>query len=154
MLRWSYDILIKTKYSKKGVKFLTKLGIYNVSTALVSSSGDYIIWYYLGKGWRVCLLSLVLIAGTSPQKSISARREQVAFRMAIGNGELMHECFPKHQRMGTASQKLDNETEEESKKRRINVERSTADTKERSPVQSPCRVVTSVTHDSQSSAGE
>ena len=30
---------------------------------------------------------------------------------------------------------------------RINVERSTADTKERSPVQSPCRVVTSVTHD-------
>ena len=157
MLRWSYDILIKTKYSKKGVKFVTKLGIYNVSTALGSSSGDYIIWYYLGKCWRVCLFnlfSLALIAGTSPQKSISARREQVAFRMAKGNGELMHECFPKHPRMGTASQKLDNEAEEESKKRRINVERSTADTKERSPVQSPCRVVTSVTHDSQSPAGE
>ena len=30
------------------------------------------------------------------------------------------------------------------------MERSTADTKERSPVESPCRVVTSVTHDSQS----
>ena len=30
------------------------------------------------------------------------------------------------------------------------MERSTADTKERSPVKSPCRVVTSVTHDSQS----
>ena len=30
------------------------------------------------------------------------------------------------------------------------MEGSTADTKERSPVQSPCRVVTSVTHDSQS----
>ena len=29
------------------------LGIYNVSTALGSSSGDYLIWYYLGKGWRV-----------------------------------------------------------------------------------------------------
>ena len=48
------------------------------------------------------LLSLVLIAGTSPQKSISARREQVPFSMAIGNGELMHECFPKHPRIGTA----------------------------------------------------
>ena len=91
------------------------------------------------------LFSLVLIAGTSPQKSISARREQVPFSMAIGNGELMHEFFPKHPRMGRARQKLDNETEEESKKRRINVERSTADTKERSPVLSPCRIVTSVT---------
>ena len=69
--------------------------------------------------------------------------------MAIGNWELMHECFPKHPRMGTARQKLDNETEEENKKR-INAERSTADTKERSPVQSPCRVIASVTHDSQS----
>ena len=54
-----------------------------------------------------------------------------------------------HPRMGAARYKLDNETEEEGKKRRINVERSTADTKERSLVQSPCRVVTSVTHDSQ-----
>ena len=49
-----------------------------------------------------CLFSLALIAGTSPQKSISARREQVPLSMAIGNGELMHECFPKHLRMGTA----------------------------------------------------
>ena len=68
MLRWSYDILIKTKYSKKGVKFLTKLGIYSVSTALGSSSGDYIIWYYLGKGWRVNELNLrqlpFLVRGT------------------------------------------------------------------------------------------
>ena len=46
----------------------------------------------------------------------------------------MHECFPKHPRMGTARSKLDNETEEEGKKRRINVERSTADTKGGSPV--------------------
>ena len=53
-------------------------------------------------GDQVCLFSLALIAGTSPQKSISARREQVLFSMAIGNGELMHECFPKHPRMGTA----------------------------------------------------
>ena len=33
--------------------------------------------------------------------------------MAIGNGELMHECFPKHSRMGTARMKYDNGTEEE-----------------------------------------
>ena len=45
---------------------------------------------------------LVLIAGSSPQKSLRARREQVPFSMAIGNRELMHECFPKHPRMGTA----------------------------------------------------
>ena len=84
----------------------------------------------------VCLFGLVLIAGTSPQKSISARREQVPFSMAIGNGELMHECFPKHPRMGVweNTRQLDNETEEEGKKRRINVERSSADTKERSSV--------------------
>ena len=30
------------------------------------------------------------------------RREQVTFSKAIGNMELMHECFPKHLRMGTA----------------------------------------------------
>ena len=35
--------------------------------------------------------------------------------MAIGNGELMHECFPKHSRMGTARLKWDNKTEEENK---------------------------------------
>ena len=52
-------------------------------------------------GTVVCLFSLALIAGTSPQKSVSARREQVPFSMAIGNEELMHECFPKHPRMGT-----------------------------------------------------
>ena len=44
----------------------------------------------------------------------------------------------------------DNESGEEFKKRRINVERSTADTKKISPVQSLCRVVTSITHDSPS----
>ena len=33
--------------------------------------------------------------------------------MAIGNVELMHECFPKHLRMGTVRMKYDKETEEE-----------------------------------------
>ena len=45
-----------------------------------------------------------LIAGTSPQKSIRCQksgRENVPFRMAIENGELMHECFPMYS-MGTA----------------------------------------------------
>ena len=88
----------------------------------------------------LCLWFSCLIAGTSPRKSIGARREQVPFSMAIENGELMHECFPKHLRMGTARLKYDNATEEESKKMRMNVERSTADTKKRSPVQSLCRV--------------
>ena len=31
--------------------------------------------------------------------------EEVPFSMAIGKGELMHECFPKHPRMGTARMK-------------------------------------------------
>ena len=44
--------------------------------------------------------------------------------MAIGNWEFMHECFPKHSRMGTARMKKDKETDEEGKKRGVNTERS------------------------------
>ena len=51
--------------------------------------------------------------------------------MAIGNGELMHECFPKHLRMGTARMKLDEETEEEGKKRGVSMERSKAGAKKK-----------------------
>ena len=50
----------------------------------------------------ICLLFSGFIAGTSPQKSIGARREQVPFSMAIENVEVVHECFPKHLGMGTA----------------------------------------------------
>ena len=39
--------------------------------------------------------------------------------MAIANGELMHECFPKHSRMGTAKTKSGKETDEEDKKRGV-----------------------------------
>ena len=54
--------------------------------------------------------------------------------MAIGNGELMHEFFPKHSRMGTTRMKKDNETVEECKKRGVSMLRSKAGTKEkRSP---------------------
>ena len=44
----------------------------------------------------------------------------------------MHECFPKHLRMGTARMKLDEEREEH-KKRCVSLERSKADTKKLSP---------------------
>ena len=33
--------------------------------------------------------------------------------MAMGNGELMHECFPKHSRIGTARMKEDKKRAEE-----------------------------------------
>ena len=53
--------------------------------------------------------------------------------MAIGN-ELMHECFPKHSRTGTAKMKQYKVTEEEGKKREIiSNERSETGTKEKRP---------------------
>ena len=36
--------------------------------------------------------------------------------MAIGNGELMHECFPKYSRMGTVRMKQDKEADEKGKR--------------------------------------
>ena len=49
--------------------------------------------------------------------------------MTIGNWELMHECFPKHSRMGTAGMKQDKKTDEGGKKRGLNMEKSKAGTK-------------------------
>ena len=60
------------------------------------------------------------------------RKNEVPFRMAIGNGELMHECFHKHSGMGTVRMKEDKETDEEGKKRGVSMERSNVK-KERSP---------------------
>ena len=54
------------------------------------------------------------------------RKNEVPFSMAIGNGELMHECFPKHSRMGTARMKEDNGTDEDDKKRGVIMEKSKA----------------------------
>ena len=34
-----------------------------------------------------------------------SKKKQVAFSMAIENGEIMHECFPKHLCMGTTRMK-------------------------------------------------
>ena len=35
----------------------------------------------------------------------ASQKKQVPFSMAIGNAELMHECFPKHSHMETARMK-------------------------------------------------
>ena len=61
------------------------------------------------------------------------RNEEVPFSMAIGNGELMQECFPKHSRMGKARMKYDNEIDEDAQKRGVSMEKSTAGTNKRSP---------------------
>ena len=53
--------------------------------------------------------------------------------MAIGNGEFMHKCFPKHSRMGTARMKKDIGADEEAQKRGASMEVSKVGTKERSP---------------------
>ena len=53
--------------------------------------------------------------------------------MATGHEELMHECFPKHSRMGTARTKEDKETDEDGKKRGLSMKRSKAGTNKRSP---------------------
>ena len=61
--------------------------------------------------------------------SYTVGKMQVPFSMAVGNGELMHDCFPKHSCMGTAKLKYDKETDEECKKRGVRPERSKESTK-------------------------
>ena len=51
--------------------------------------------------------------------SCAVGKKQVPFSMARENGELMHECFPKHSRMETARMKQDKETDEDGEKRGI-----------------------------------
>ena len=53
--------------------------------------------------------------------------------MAIGNRELMHECFPKHWSMGTARMKYDKKTDKKGKKRDVSMERSKVGTKKEVP---------------------
>ena len=53
--------------------------------------------------------------------------------MAIGHRALMHECFPKHLRMGTARTKYNKETDEDTQKRGVSMGKSTAGTNKRSP---------------------
>ena len=61
------------------------------------------------------------------------RKKEVPFSVAIGNGKLMHECFLKNSRMGTARMKYDKGTDAEGKKRGVRIERSKAGTKNKSP---------------------
>ena len=56
--------------------------------------------------------------------------KKVQFSMDIGNGELIHECFPKHFCMGTAKMKSETEREE-GEKRGVSMERSKAGTKDK-----------------------
>ena len=63
--------------------------------------------------------------------SCTVRKKQVPFSTAIGNGEPMHECFPKNLRMGTARIKLDKERKEDGKKRGMSMQRSNVGTKEK-----------------------
>ena len=53
--------------------------------------------------------------------------------MAIGHGELMHDCFPKHSCMGTARIKEDKETDEDDEKRSVSMERSKVGRNKKSP---------------------
>ena len=53
--------------------------------------------------------------------------------MAIEYWELMHECFPKYLRMGTARMKEDKETEEEDKQKGVAMERNKVGTNWKSP---------------------
>ena len=53
--------------------------------------------------------------------SFSVGIQQVPFSMAIGNEELMHECAPKHLRMGTARLKLSKATDEEGWMRGVSI---------------------------------
>ena len=62
---------------------------------------------------------------------VALSEKQVPFSMAIGNGELVHECFPEHSRMGAARMKQDKETDKGYKKRGVSMERSKAGTKEK-----------------------
>ena len=63
---------------------------------------------------------------------VALSEKQVPFSLAIGN-ELMHQCFPKHSRMGTARMKYDKETDGDGQNRGVSMERSKAGTKKRRP---------------------
>ena len=53
--------------------------------------------------------------------------------MAIGHGELMHECLPKHSLMEPARTKYNKETDEESKQRGVSMKISKAGTQKKVP---------------------
>ena len=56
-----------------------------------------------------------------PKRSSRFAKRASTIRYGDRNLELIHECFPKHLGMGTAIIKKDKETEEEGKKRGVNI---------------------------------
>ena len=51
-----------------------------------------------------------------PEQGLFASRKNLSVNMAIGNGKLMHECFPKHMSMGTARMKEDGDRSRKAEK--------------------------------------
>ena len=50
--------------------------------------------------YRVISLQGYLVSNVSCAQVVALTEKEVTFSMARGNLELMHECFPKHSRMG------------------------------------------------------
>ena len=67
-----------------------------------------------------------------------SQKKKTPFTVDIGHWELVHECFPKHSRMGTAGMKLDKETEEEEGKRGVGMVRSGNERKKSRPSLTSC----------------
>ena len=55
-------------------------------------------WFLTATSGTKCPLGMFIFSCTK-------EKDEVPFSMAIENWELMHECFPKHSRMGTARMK-------------------------------------------------
>ena len=80
--------------------------------------------------FKIIIIVFSLIAHPNQNKGNPRRaRKLVPSSIAIKNGGIMHECFPKHLCMGTARMKEDKETEEKYKQNRVKMERSKVGTK-------------------------
>ena len=75
--------------STNGGRFKISQLLFADDTVLVADSEEK-FWRLVSEFGRVCK---------------HCRKKEVSFSMTIGNEELMHECFPKHLRMGTARMK-------------------------------------------------
>ena len=71
---------------------------------LTPNSGTMPI-YIIYRHWRYIIGVILHALGMFSFSCTKERKNEVSFSMAIGNGELMHLCFPKHSRVGTATMK-------------------------------------------------
>lgn len=67
--------------------------------------------------------------------AITEPRKQVPFSIVIGNEELVHEWSPQHLRLGAEEWNETKTQLEEGKKRRVKMERSTANKKNEVPTE-------------------